>query len=79
MYEIKTHLFGIYPPNILTLSLISALPVQAEMRAIVCIFVCPIRLMRVSFESIKMTGSWMYMTGSWEEATLYQVDIRINI
>ena len=38
-------------------------------------FLLSIRLMRVSFQPIKMTGSWMYMTGSWKEATLHKADI----
>ena len=34
-----------------------------------------IRFTRVSFQPIKMTGSCMYMTGSWKEATLHKADI----
>ena len=35
--------------------------------------------MRVSFQPIKMTRSWVYRTGSWKEATQYYTDILMNI
>ena len=34
-----------------------------------------IPLMRVPFQPIKMTGSWMYRTASLKEATLHKADI----
>ena len=37
--------------------------------------VSDIPLMRVSVQPIKLTGSWMYVTGSWKEATVYKADI----
>ena len=39
----------------------------------------PIPHMRVTFQPIKMTGSWVYRAGSWKEATQYYTDILINI
>ena len=36
-------------------------------------------LMGVSFQPIKLTGSWMNRTGSCKEATLYQTDILTKI
>ena len=35
----------------------------------------PYRLMRVSFQPTKMTGTWVYSTGTWKEAIHYYTDI----
>ena len=32
----------------------------------------------VSLQPIKMTGSWVYKTGSWKDATQYYTDILMN-